>query len=132
VGGKPENGAFFGSGQTWTLPDARAITLDVYPPNRWLADRASSAATNHALQLAATDLEYEVTRVKSPVIGRDMNPMGRGDGTYYPNGGNVMSGSLRIGAAKPSFYGELTFGYGSSINNQGIGGGGGDGGGGGW
>jgi len=115
VGGKPENGAFFGSGQTWTLPAAYNITLD--------ADRASSAATNHALQLGATDLEYEVTRVKSPIIGRDMNPMGRGDGTYYPNGGNSAGGSVAIYAAKPPFAGERAFGFGSSMNNQcGVGG----------
>ena len=92
------------------LFNAYNITLD--------ADRASSAATNHALQLGATDLEYEVTRVKSPVIGRDMNPMGRGDGTYYANGGNLPShSSLAIRHAKPSFVGERACGYGSSVNN---------------
>jgi len=92
------------------LFNAYNITLD--------ADRASSAATSQALQLGATDLEYEVTRVKSPVIGRDMNPMGRGDGTYYANGGNVMGGSVAITRAKSAFVGEKAFGYGSSVNNQ--------------
>ena len=127
MGVKPENGAFFGSGQTWTLPDAYNITLDVYPQNQWRADRASSAATNHALQLGATDLEYEVTRVKSPVLGRDMNPMGRGDGTYYCNGGNgSQAGNLAIRGAKPRWTdGHVRKGFGNSINNQGIGGGGG-------
>jgi len=91
------------------LFSAYAITLD--------ADRASSAATNHALQLGATDLEYEVTRVKSPVIGRDMNPMGRGDGTYYCNGGNTRGRKLMIEGAKPRFLGSITTGYGSSVNN---------------
>jgi len=76
-------------------------------------------------KLAATDLEYEVTRVKSPVLGRDLNPMGRGDGTYYCNGGNIMGGSVAIRAAKPVFLGENAWGYGDSINNQGLGGGGG-------
>jgi len=118
VGEKPETNGYFVSGQTWTLPDACEITLDVYPPNQWRADRASSAATNHALQLGATDLEYEVTRVKSPVIGRDMNPMGRGDGTYYCNGGNLANGaSLAIRGAKPVFTGVGTWGCGSSMNN---------------
>jgi prefoldin subunit 5 len=92
------------------LFSAYAITLD--------ADRASSAASNHALQLAATDLEYQVTRVKSPVIGRDLNPMGRGDGTYYCNGASVIDGTyVAVRHAKPSFVGTISGGYGSSINN---------------
>ena len=74
--------------------------------------------TNHALQLAATDLEYEVTRVKSPVLGRDLNPMGRGDGTYYCNGGNIMGGSVAIRAAKPRSIGEIVSGYGNNVNNR--------------
>jgi len=69
-------------------------------------------------KLAATDLEYEVTRVKSPVLGRDLNPMGRGDGTYYCNGGNLaVSGSLAIRGVKPVFVGVKTFGYGNDVNN---------------
>jgi len=51
------------------------------------------------------------------VIGRDMNPMGRGDGTYYCNGGNAAGGSVAVYGAKPSFVGEVTSGYGSSVNN---------------
>jgi len=128
---KVETSGYFGSGQAWTLPDAYNITLDVYPPyqryrrvyppNRRRADRASSAATNHALQLGATDLEYEVTRVKSPVIGRDMNPMGRGDGAYYCNGGNSAGASIAIRGAKPSFMGEVTSGLGIGKNNVSLG-----------
>ena len=95
------------------LFSAYSITLD--------ADRASSAATNHALSLAATDLEYEVTRVKSPVLGRDLNPFGRGDGTYYCNGGNTAGGSLAIAGAKPWFIGDSALGYGNSVNNEGDG-----------
>jgi len=92
------------------LFSAYNITLD--------ADRASSAATNHALQLGATDLEYEVTRVKSPVLGRDMNPMGRGDGTYYANGGNYAdSANVVVLGTKPAFIGTMAYGYGSSVNN---------------
>ena len=40
------------------------------------------------------------------------------------HGGNAMGGSVRIASAKPSFVGEMSFGYGNSINNQGLGGGG--------
>jgi hypothetical protein len=94
------------------------MRLDVYPPIHWRADRASSAASNHALQLAATDLEYEVTRVKSPVLGRDLNPMGRGDGTYYANGGNSSGGSIAVRGAKPSFTGNRSYGYGNDVNND--------------
>lgn len=129
MGVQCEISGYFGSGQTWTLPDAYETTLDVYPPLRasrsrrvypsGRADRASSAATNYALQLGATDLEYEVTRVKSPVIGRDMNPMGRGDGAYYANGGNLPFGaSLAVRGAKPWFLGEIAYGFGNAVNNE--------------
>ena len=92
------------------LFNAYQVTLD--------ADRASSAATNHALQLAASDLEYEGTRVKSPVLGRDLNPMGRGNGVYYADGGNTHGGSVAVGRAKPTLIGIVTGGYGSSVNND--------------
>jgi len=90
------------------LFSAYNVTLD--------ADRASYASTVYALSLAATDLEYEATRVKSPVIGRDLNPMGRGDGSYYCNGGNV-GGSVAIVGAKPVFYGNVVTGFGNGMNN---------------
>lgn len=114
MGAKPENSGYFASGQAWTLPDACAITLDVYPPNsaEWRADRCSTPYTNHALNLVQTDLEYEVTRVKFSILGRDLNPMGRGDGYYY------MCGDYYIAAAKPFFLGQNARGYGSSINNS--------------
>ena len=104
------------AGSRSELFSAYSTTLD--------ADRSALPVTDHALMLGQTDLEYEVTRVKSPVLGRDLNPMGRGDGAYYADGGNVMRGSVRIGSAKPSFVGEMSFGYGNSINNQGLGRGG--------
>ena len=99
------------------LFSAYNVTLD--------ADRASSSANYYSLQFCATDLEYEMTRVKSPVLGRDLNPMGRGDGTYYTNGGNGSGGSIAITRAKPSLMGIVGYGYGTSTNNQGAGGGGG-------
>jgi len=90
---------------------AYAITLD--------ADRCSTPYTNHALNLAQTDLEFEVTRVKSPILGRDLNPLGRGDGTYYCNGGNAALSSLvAVRSAKPRLTGESAIGFGSSVNNQ--------------
>ena len=89
--------------------NAYQVTLD--------ADRASSAATNHALQLAASDLEYEGTRVKSPVLGRDLNPMGRGDGAYYADGGNTHRGSVAARGVKPALVGNSTRGFGNSVNN---------------
>jgi len=90
---------------------AYAITLD--------ADRCSTPYTNHALNLAQTDLEFEVTRVKSPILGRDLNPLGRGDGTYYCNGGNAaLSSSVAVRSAKPRLTGESAIGFGSSMNNQ--------------
>jgi len=101
------------------LFNAYNITLD--------ADRSAFSYRYYALSLASTDLEYEGNRVKSPVIGRDMNPLGRGNGAYYPNGGNTAGGSIAINGAKPAFYGQTRCGYGTSINNQGVGGGGGGG-----
>ena len=68
--------------------------------------------------LAQTDLEYEVTRVKSPVLGRDLNPMGRGDGAYYANGGNFApDGSIAIRGGNAVLIGRFSMGYGNSINN---------------
>ncbi len=98
------------------LFSAYNVTLD--------ADRSAFSARYYALSLAATDLEYEGTRVKSPILGRDLNPMGRGDGTYYTDGGNTHGGSVAINRIRPSWApGHVRSGYGSSINNQGPGGG---------
>lgn len=41
------------------------------------ADRSATLYTEQGLNLVKTDLEYEVTRVKSPVLGRDLNALGR-------------------------------------------------------
>jgi len=49
--------------------------------------------------------------VKSPVTGRDFNPMGRGDGAYY------AQGAFAIYEAKSGFVGEITTGFGNSICN---------------
>jgi len=122
VGEKLTTSGYFGSGQAWTLPDAYNITLDVYPPyqryrrvypqNRWRADRAVYPYGGEGtLAILATDLEFEGSRVKSPILGRDFNPMGRGDGAYY------AQGSMAIYNAKPAWIGEITTGWGNSICN---------------
>ena len=54
------------------------------------ADRSVLPVGRLALMVAQTDLEYEQTRVKNPAIGRDLNPMGRGDGAYYPDDGGSI------------------------------------------
>ena len=98
------------AGSRSELFSAYSTTLD--------ADRSALPATDHALMLAQTDLEYEVTRVKSPVLGRDLNPMGRGDGAYYADGGNdAHEGSVAIDSAKPETVGETALGYGNNVNN---------------
>jgi len=87
------------------LFDAYAFTLD--------ADRAVYAYGGEGtLALLATDLEFEGSRVKSPVTGSDFNPMGRGDGAYY------AEGAFAIRGAKASLLvGEITTGFGNSICN---------------
>jgi len=86
------------------LVSAYAITLD--------ADRAVYAYGGEGtLALLATDLEFEGSRVKSPVLGRDFNPMGRGDGAYY------AQGAFAIYEAKSEFVGEITSGFGNSVCN---------------
>ena len=81
------------------------------------ADRCALPARYESLMLAQTDLQYEGTRVKNPVIGRDLNPMGRGDGAYYADGGNISGGSLAVRALKPLALSHVRAGYGSSVNN---------------
>ena len=81
------------------------------------ADRCALPARYESLMLAQTDLQYEGTRVKNPVIGRDLNPLGRGDGAYYADGGNISGGSLAVRALKPLALSHVRAGYGSSVNN---------------
>jgi len=90
--------------------------------------RLEYPSSYYGLSLASTDLIYEGTRVKNAALGRELNPLGRGDGYYYPNGGNgVADGSIVVYDAKAMWTaGHLRSGFGSSINNQ-LGGGGGGG-----
>ncbi len=86
------------------LFSAYAFTLD--------SDRAVYAYGGEGtLAILATDLEFEGSRVKTPVLGRDMNPMGRGDGTYY------AQGAMGIAGARAAFVGEITAGFGNSVCN---------------
>ena len=65
-----------------------------------------------ALEISGTNLMYEGTRVKTWLIGRDLNPGGRGFGTYYGQG---MFG---IGQIRPAASVTPILGIGSSINNS--------------
>ncbi|MEP0814116.1 MAG: hypothetical protein HRF49_05565 [bacterium] len=65
-----------------------------------------------ALEISGTNLMYEGTRVKTWIIGRDVNPGGRGLGTYYPHG------MFQIGQLRPQASSTPIFGTGNSINNQ--------------
>jgi len=63
------------------------------------------------LELSGVNLMYEGTRVKSWLVGRDLNPAGRGDGSHYALGGFVL-GDLRPASGQSPLAGE-----GNSINN---------------
>ena len=64
-----------------------------------------------SLEIAGVSLLYEGTRVKSYLLGRDLNPMGRGDGNYYPHG------AFGIGNVRPIPTTSIVSGFGNSINN---------------
>ena len=101
------------AGSRSELFSAYSTTLD--------ADRSTLPVGRLSTMIVQTDLEYEQTRVKNPAIGRDLNPLGRGDGSYYPDGGNAASmASVAIADAKPRFVGKITYGFGSSMNNGGC------------
>jgi len=69
------------------------------------------------LEYAGLSLVYEGNRVKSSLLGRDLNPLGRGDGDFYPAGAfgltQVTVASL-VAEERPSLYAT-----GNSVNNQG-------------
>jgi uncharacterized membrane protein YgcG len=69
------------------------------------------------LEYAGLSLVYEANRVKSALLGRDLNPLGRGDGDFYPAGAfgltQVTVASL-VAAERPNLYAT-----GNSANNQG-------------
>jgi hypothetical protein len=62
-------------------------------------------------EIAGLNVMYEATRVKSFIVGRDLNPGGRGDGRYYAQGG-FSAGSLR-----PMPTTTPVSGWGNSVNN---------------
>src|SRR3990172_2679931 len=64
-----------------------------------------------SLEIAGISLLYEGTRVKSYLLGRDLNPMGRGSGQYYPDG------LFSIGSLRPSSTTTAVYGFGNSVNN---------------
>jgi hypothetical protein len=65
-----------------------------------------------SLEIAGISLLYEGTRVKSYLLGRDLNPMGRGDGMYYCQGG------FGAGSTRPSPTLTAIGGWGNSVNNS--------------
>ncbi len=63
------------------------------------------------LELSGANLIYEGARVKSWMLGRDLNPGGRGYGDFFPHG------MFQIGNLRPQPSMTPTLGYGNSINN---------------
>jgi hypothetical protein len=64
------------------------------------------------LEYAGLALVYEGNRVKSALLGRDLNPLGRGDGTFYP------AGAFMIHLASSGNVGFMSYlGTGNSMNN---------------
>jgi len=80
-----------------------------------VADNVLQPSTHISSRYALSELAYIGTRVYGPVIGRDLNPLGRGNGTYY------HSGSQGVWEAKPPLIGDVGFGVGNSINDPGRG-----------
>jgi len=64
------------------------------------------------LELSGVNLMYEGTRVKSWLVGRDLNPAGRGDGSHY------ALGDFSIGSIRPVPTTTPVGGWGNSVNNQ--------------
>ena len=69
-----------------------------------------------SLEIAGVSLLYEGSRVKSYLLGRDLNPMGRGNGLYYPVGMFLLD-DFRVNTSTFVFIGE-----GNSVNNPSCGG----------
>ena len=64
------------------------------------------------LEYAGLSLVYEGNRVKSALLGRDLNPLGRGDGVYY------FAGQMMLPAAIENVRCcDLTQRSGNSVNN---------------
>ena len=65
-----------------------------------------------SLEIAGVSLLYEGTRVKSYLLGRDLNPMGRGDGSLY------AEGMFSAGNTRPRPNSKSIGGKGNSVNNS--------------
>ncbi len=68
-----------------------------------------------APEISGANLMYEGARVKSWMLGRDVNPAGRGDGSYYAQGG------FSIGSVRPSPTTKPVAGWGNSLKSHVIG-----------
>ena len=64
-----------------------------------------------SLEVSGANLMYEGARVKSWMLGRDVNPAGRGDGAYY------AQSAFRVGSVRPSSTTTPVGAWGNSVNN---------------
>ncbi len=64
-----------------------------------------------ALEVSGANLMYEGARVKSWMLGRDVNPAGRGDGSYY------AQGAFNLWGLRPVCTPQAPSGFGNSVNN---------------
>jgi len=98
------------------VSDEIAPARRTYNPSTSAAgDTSNSIALSSdrgTLELSGVNLMYEGTRVKSWLVGRDMNPGGRGYGSHY------ALGDFTIGNIRPIPTTTPITGWGNSVNNQ--------------
>ena len=105
-------------GRRRAAPPINATTLhsELFYHRNMTANQNSIALSSDrgSLEIAGVSLLYEGTRVKSYLLGRDLNPMGRGDGALY------AEGMFSAGNTRPRPNASPIGGFGNSINNFGI------------
>ena len=133
--GKPMAKDSSGAGLDWSegitsdTPDATVLTLEsrldfdgtVAPTD---LSRATDAREKGRIGIFGSQLSYAGSsgRVTSEPLGRDLNPLGRGDGGAY------VAGAVNLGVIAPRLPGSrASGGNGNSVNNCGQCGGGGNG-----
>ena len=133
--GKPMAKDSSGGGLDWSTgiesesPDSVTVTLEsrldfdgtVAPTD---LSRATDAREKGRIGIFGSQLSYAGSsgRVTSEPLGRDLNPLGRGDGGAY------VAGAVNLGVIAPRLPGSrATGGTGNSVNNCGQCGGGGGG-----
>ena len=125
--GKPMAKDSSGGGLNWyegiksDTPDAQVLTLEsrldfdgtVAPTD---LSRATDAREKGRIGIFGSQLSYagSSARVTSEPLGRDLNPLGRGDGGAY------VAGAVRLGVIAPRLPGnQAAGGTGNSVNNCG-------------